>query len=108
VPRWQPHNVDGNPVDPVPFIISVLTAFLVTHAWGPIYLDALGISLVPALVLLTALWLVIAALAYRQLVWYNRPERRKEVPMEVRVRKFVYAFILGCLLLISLALPLRL
>jgi len=98
-------NADGTPVDPVPFIVAALTAFLVTHAWGPLYLQALGLALAPSLVVLTVVWLSIVALAYRQLIRENRPERRRQVPLELRVKKLAYAIVLGILLLLLLTLP---
>ena len=103
--RFQLRNAQGTAVDPVPFIVTSLVAFLVTHAWGPLYLGALGVPLVPSLLILTALWVVIVAIAFRQLVWRYRPEHRAHVPTELRFRKFIYAIIIGCLLLLLLWLP---
>ena len=47
-------NRDGSPVDPVPFLVLAAMAFAVAYSFGPIYFDALGVSLVPALALSTA------------------------------------------------------
>ena len=103
--RYEFRNADGTPVDPVPFFISILVAFLVTHAWGPVYLMSLGVGIRPAVVVLTALWIVIAAGAFRQLIWENRPERRKHISTESQAEKLGYAIVIGILLLFILSLP---
>lgn len=102
---YQFRNADGTPVDPVPFFVTVLTAFLVTHAWGPVYLISLGVALRPAVAILTAVWLGIVVLAFRQLIWRNRPERREIIPTEDRAQKIGYAIIIGVLLLFVLSVP---
>lgn len=101
----RPRNRDGTPVDPVPLLVVVLTAFLITHAWGPLYLGALGVPMIPAFTILTGLFLVIVAVAYHQLVWTAHPERQGEVPAERRFARLVYAIVIGIGLVVLLALP---
>lgn len=96
-------NEHGTPVDPVPFLVVVLTAFLITHAWGPLYLLALGVELLPAFVVLTALWLVIAGVAYDRLVRTVYPERPSVA--DGRLASLWYAVVSGFGITVLLALP---
>lgn len=98
-------NKAGDPVDPVPFFVAALTAFLVTHAWGPLYLGAFNVSLVPAYAILTVLYIGIVAALFYRLVWQYRPEARQEVPVEIRMRKLLYAIAIGIFIVLLLALP---
>lgn len=98
-------NKAGTPVDPVPFVVAALTAFLVTHAWGPIYLSVFGLSVGSSYLLVTGLYLGITTALYYQLVWQYRPETRREVPVERRLWKLVYGIVIGIVIVLLLALP---
>lgn len=104
----QFRNTDGTPVDPVPFFVSILLAFLVTHAWGPLYFLALGLTLTESFAVVTSLWFAVVVVAFRQLIWEYRPAQRKHVPVELRLKKLLYGLVGGVLLIFLLALPLYL
>ena len=99
-------NRDGSPVDPVPFLVLAAMAFAVTYSFGPIYFDALGVSLVPALALSTAAFLGATAVAFHRLVWAFDPVVREEVPASVRFRRLILAAVVAAPALVALALPL--
>jgi len=99
-------NRDGSPVDPVPFLVLAAMAFAVAYSFGPIYFDALGVDLVPALALSTAAFLGLTALAFHRLVWAFDPLAREEVPPGVRFRRLLLAAVVAALALVALALPL--
>jgi hypothetical protein len=99
-------NARGRPVDPVPFLVVVALAFLVSFSYGPIYLMELGLSLPSALAVSTGVFLSLSGLAYYRLVWDTRSELRGEVPAERRLRAIVYAALVVVSLLGLLALPL--
>ncbi len=101
----RPRNREGTPVDPVPFLVVVLTAFLITHAWGPLYLGALGFSTAGSLSLLTALLAVIVAVAYYRLVWLADPGKPRVASPDQRLSYLLYAIVIGFALLALLAVP---
>ncbi|WP_255191191.1 hypothetical protein [Natronobeatus ordinarius] len=102
--RFRPRNRDGTPIDPVPFLVVALTAFLITHAWGPLYLGVLGVSPLVSLVVLTALLAVVVAVAYHQLVWTVDPDR-PSVGVDQRLSYLLYAVAIGIALIVLLAIP---
>jgi len=99
-------NRDGTPIDPVPPAIVILICFLTIYAWGPLYLRTLGVSLAESVLLLTAVFLVVAVGTYYQMVWTANPTCRREIPPEKRVYLFRYAFLICLGLVVLLALPL--
>ena len=103
--RPRPRNRDGKPVDPVPFLVVVLTGFLVTYAWGPLYFAALGFTLVEALAVVTVLFLAIMAWAYHRLVRHADVASTRDVPTDHRLSWLLYAVAIGIALVVLLALP---
>ncbi len=101
----RPRNREGTPVDPVPFLVVSLTAFLITHAWGPLYLLALGFTTAESLVALTALLVVVVAVAYYRLVWLVDPEKPRVASADQRLSYLFYAIVIGFVLLALLAAP---
>ena len=101
----RPRKRDGTPIDPVPFLVVVLTTFLITHAWGPLYFLALGFSVAQSLAVVTVLFAVATVVAYRQLVWTAHPLRQAEVPAEQRIKRLVYAIPIGIGSVLLLSLP---
>lgn len=104
--RWpRPRTRDGEPTDPVPFLVVALTGFLVTYAWGPLYFAALGFTLLEALVVVTVLFLAITAGAYHRLVWHAGATNSREITVEGRLSWLLYAVAIGVALVVLLALP---
>ncbi|WP_435078503.1 hypothetical protein [Halococcus sp. AFM35] len=98
-------NRHGTPVDPVPFLVVSSLAFLVSLSYGPIYLLSLGLSLPAAVVVSGLLFVCATGAAYHRLVLTTRPELRGEIPPEKRLRRLVYAAVVGLALLVLLSLP---
>ncbi|ELZ12382.1 hypothetical protein C478_09911 [Natrinema thermotolerans DSM 11552] len=102
----QLRNRDGTPVDPVPFGVVVGLAFMALLSFGPLYGQALGLSLEAAIWLSTAVFVVTAAGAFYRQIWTARPELDYEVAAAVRARRVFYLIpILGALL-VALSVPL--
>lgn len=111
---WRPRlrNRHGTPIDPVPALVVVLTAFLVIYAWGPLYLLTLGFAPMQSVVPLTTLFLAVVAGTYYHLVYTATPEWRIESPSrqpvvapEDRLSWLPYAIATGIALVVLLALP---
>ncbi|MFB6153840.1 MAG: hypothetical protein ABEJ27_06265 [Halodesulfurarchaeum sp.] len=100
---WE--NRWGDRIDPVPFAVSLLLAFMIVFSFGPIYGMAYGFSLRQALVLSTGVMIAVGAGAYYRLVWTYRPEVREEVPPGARLQRLFYGIIAGVLLLGALTYP---
>jgi hypothetical protein len=112
-PRLLPETVKltnrhGMLVDPVPFLVVSSLAFLVSFSYGPIYLLALGLSLPVALAVSGVLFVCATGAAYHQMdqmVLTTRPALRGEIPPERRLRRLVYAVVVGLALVVLLSLP---
>lgn len=95
-------NRDGTPIDPVPFFVVALLAFTIAVAWGPVYLLELGVELRVAVGISFGLAGVSIAIAYHRMVWAANPTVREEVPARVRFRKFIYAILVGVVVVLVL------
>lgn len=105
--RWMRlQNKHGTPVDPVPFVVVVLLAALVSYSYGPIYLMELGLDLGDALLACGAVVTASVGVAHHRLVWTARPDHREEIPPGLRLRRLFYAMLIGVAVLALLALPL--
>jgi hypothetical protein len=98
-------NRDGDAVDPVPFLVVTLLAFLLIYAFGPLYLQAFGVTVDQGLAVCTAIFLPMAAAAYYQFIWTHSPERQGIVPAGVRFGRLWYAILILVALFVLLALP---
>jgi len=96
--RW------GTEVDPVPFLVVVLTAFATCYSFGPVYLLSFGLEQSVALVASTVVFLGSTTTAYHRLVWTYRPARREEVPVAARFRRLILStlVIVGVIALLCL------
>ena len=99
-------NRDGAAVDPVPCFVVVALAVLVTFSFGPIYLNALGLSFPVGIALSAAVFVVVSAGAYVRYIWQARPALRAEIPADQRLARLVYGALCLALLLVLLTLPL--
>lgn len=104
--RFRLRNHDGTPVDPVPFLVVSLLGIPITIGWGPVYLLELGVPLGPAVSISVLLAVAIAAAAYHRYVLNARPEVRREVPVAFRVRRLLYAIVVGVVLMLGLTMVL--
>lgn len=99
------HNRWGTPVDPVPFLVVVATAFATCYSFGTVYLLAFDLALPTALGATTVLFALAVAGAYHRLVWTYRPVSREEVPVGIRFQRIVLAAAIGVGLLALCSLP---
>ncbi|WP_380680217.1 hypothetical protein [Salinigranum sp. GCM10025319] len=99
-------NRDGTPVDPVPFLVVVALAFLLTFSIGPVYAAAVGLSLPVGIGLSAAVFVAVSAGAYVRFVRRATPELRAEVPPDRRLARLLYGALCLALLLLLLTLPL--
>ncbi|WP_137284142.1 hypothetical protein [Halorussus salinisoli] len=99
-------NRFGTPVDPVPFLVVAALGFLFSYTLGPSYLMAFGAELAGGLGYSTMAFLVVTGLAYYRLVWTARPDLRREVPAQLRLRRIVLGGVAVAGVFALLALPL--
>lgn len=99
-------NRNGTPVDPVPWFVTVALGFMVLFSFGPIYLREYGLSLRPALVVLSGTFVVLVGVTYWRYIYTARPEIRAEVPVEDRLERLFYAILVGILLVALASIPL--
>lgn len=99
-------NREGDPVDPVPFLVVVGFAFLIVYSAGPLYLmELFGVDVPTALAGSTVVFLVTTAAAYVRFVRQDRADLRGETPVDWRYRRLWYGGIAFALLLVLLMLP---
>ena len=99
-------NRHGSHVDPVPFVVVVGLSFMVLLSFGPLYGQAMGLSLEAALALSTALFAVSAVTAFYRQVWTARPDLANEVSAAVRAQRLFYLIPILAALIVALAVPL--
>lgn len=106
-PAMHLRNRRGDPIDPVPFFVSVSVAFLFCYSFVPATLLEIGLSVLPSLVATTTGFCFVSAVSYQRLVWTANPEIRAELPVGTRLRGILYAVfasmaVLGLLVLVAL------
>ena len=99
-------NRHGEAVDAVPFLVVAGLGLLLCVSFGPLYVEALGLSWGVAVSVSGAASAAVAAGAYYRLVWTGTPLRTAEIPPGLRLRRLLYAGIALGLLLSLLSLPL--
>ena len=98
-------NRDGTAVDAVPFAVVAAMVVLVCFSFGPVYCLALGLE-GPAVFALPVLACAVGVgVAYHRLVYTAHPELRGEIPPERRLRRLLYAALVGTVVLAALSLP---
>ncbi|MFC5971708.1 hypothetical protein ACFPYI_10225 [Halomarina salina] len=100
----QVQNRWGRSVDPVPFLVTAGVAGLVSYSFVPPYCLSFGLDLELGLALATLLFVGGSALTYHRLVWAARPDLRREIPPDQRLRSLVYGVlvVVGLFALVSL------
>ncbi|QUO48058.1 hypothetical protein [Halorubrum ruber] len=102
----RPRNRRGDPIDPIPFLVTTGLAFTVVFSFGPIYGLAYGLSLRSALALSGAAFAGATALAYRQLVRSAPALDAGPLPPGPRVERLFYGAVGLGVVLVALTLPL--
>lgn len=105
--RIELTNESGDPVDPVPVLVVLLTAFLFAFSYGPLYFRALGAGAAASFALSAGAFLLATAAAYRRYVRRGLTDDvRATVPAGRRMERLLYAMLAGAVLTCALALPL--
>lgn len=105
VPR-RPRNRRDEPIDPVPFLVSVGLAFMLVFSIGPLYGLAYGLSVPTSLVWSAAGFLATAAAAYVHLVRRAPPLDAGPLPAGPRFERLLYAAVGLGVVLVGLTIPL--
>lgn len=101
-----PRNRRGEPVDPVPFLVSVGLAFAAAVSFGPLYGLAYGLSLPAALAASGGAFLLAAGVAYVQFVRHAPAVDAGSLPPGPRFERLLYAALALGVLIVALTLPL--
>lgn len=99
-------NKHGTAVDPVPFLVVSLLGLTAVFSYGPLYLTELGLALESALLVCTGIATTVTGVAYHRYVWTSRPDLRREVPAEIRLKRLIYGIVIGIAVIVLLSLPL--
>ncbi len=95
---------DGEPVDPVPFLVVAATGLLMAVSFMPVYVLALGGSQAVGVGAALLAAGAFTALAYRWMVTGRSEQARREVPPAERLRTIVYGVLVVVALLAGLSL----
>lgn len=98
-------NRQGNPVDPVPFLVVVGLTFMLLLSFGPLYGQALGAPLDVAIAVSFALFLLISVGSYYWQVWTACPEAAGAIPAAVRAERLFYLMLVLAAIIVGLAVP---
>ncbi|WP_418285445.1 hypothetical protein [Halorubrum sp. DTA46] len=100
------HNRHGNRIDPVPFLVSVGLAFMLTMSFGPIYGLSYGLALSTSLALSAVAFCGLVAVAYAQFVRSAPPLDAGPLPPGPRFERLLYAALGIGVALVGLTVPL--
>ncbi len=100
------HNRHGDPIDPVPFVVTVGICFMLVLSIGPLYGLSYGLTLSRSLAVSTLVFAGTAVIAYRQLVRRAPPLDAGPLPPGPRMERLLYAAAGFGVVLVALTLPL--
>lgn len=100
-------NRDGDPVDPVPFLVSVGMTVMLLFSVGPLYGQAYGLPVWACLTIATASTVAVSAVAYHRLVW-TAPPPWVTISPQLRFQRLIYIGVAFGLFLLALTVPLAL
>jgi hypothetical protein len=100
-------NRDGDPVDPVPFLVCTGMAVMLLFSVGPLYGLAYGLPVWAGLTVATAGTVAVSAVAYHRLVW-TAPPPSVQIAPELRFQRLIYIGVAFAVLLIAVSVPLAL
>lgn len=98
-------NRNGDPVDPVPFLVSAGLTVMLTVSVGPLYGLAYGVAVKWSLAVSGLAAIGVSAVAYHRLIWTATP-KSVTVPPALRFERLIYIAIALALVLAALSLPL--
>lgn len=100
-------NRNGDPVDPVPFLVCTAMAVMLLFSVGPLYGLAYGLPVWAGLTVATAGTAAVSAVAYHRLVW-TAPPPWVQISPELRFQRLVYIGVAFAVLLLAASVPLAL
>lgn len=99
---------DGEPVDPVPFLVVAAIGLLVSVSFLPPVVIELGGSPIHGVGVALLAASVFTVAAYRRMVSKGRASLREEIPPESRLRTIVYGVLVAAAAMFGLSLLLYL
>ncbi|KOX97590.1 MULTISPECIES: hypothetical protein [Halorubrum] len=102
----RPRNRRGEPIDPVPFLVTTGLAFTLVFSFGPLYGLAYGLSLPLALAASAVGFAAVALVAHRRLVRSAPPVDAGPLPSGQRFERLLYAGVGLGVAFLALTLPL--
>lgn len=106
VDRVRPRNRNGDPIDPVPFVVSVGLSFMLSFTFGPIYALSYGLSLTWGLAASAVAFALLIGVSYLQLVRSAPALDAGPLPPGPRFERLLYAAVGLGVLLVGLTVPL--
>ncbi|KAA9399502.1 hypothetical protein Har1130_00150 [Haloarcula sp. CBA1130] len=100
-------NRDGDPVDPVPFLVCTAMAVMLLFSLGPLYGLAYGLPVWAGLAVATVGTIAVAAVSYHRLIWMAPPPSVHIAP-ELRFQRLIYIGVGFAVLLVAVSAPLAL
>ncbi|WP_418281863.1 hypothetical protein [Halorubrum sp. DTA98] len=104
--RNGPRNRRGDPIDPVPFLVSLGLVFMLVFSFGPIYGFSYGLSLAWSLAASTVAFCLLGAVAYAQFVRSAPSVDAGPLPPGPRFERLLYAALAFGIVLGALTVPL--
>jgi hypothetical protein len=102
----RPRNHRGEPIDPIPFLVTTGLGFTLIFSFGPLYGLAYGLSLPLALAASALGFAAVALVAHRQLVRSAPPVNAGPLPSGPRFERLLYAGLGLGVAFVALTLPL--
>lgn len=97
-------NRDGQPVDPVPWLVIAGSGTLVSFSFFPGYCIAFGLPTWAGVAIAGGVSLLITGISFHQYLWTVDPAVRREIPPEIRLRTLTWAVLVGVGVLVALSL----
>ena len=99
-------NRDGVAVDPVPFVVVFGLTALLLLSFGPLYGQALGVSLSTALAGSIGVTAIAAGVAYYRHIWTARPAADRALSVRLRAERLFELMVVLAAVFVALAIPL--
>lgn len=98
-------NRHGDPVDPVPFLVTSGLAVTFLFSTGPLFGLSYGLTVAESLGIAAVVSAVLVAASYYRLIW-NAVPRSVTVPASLRFERLLYLGVVLGLVLLVLSVPL--
>ncbi|MFB6268702.1 MAG: hypothetical protein ABEH83_02075 [Halobacterium sp.] len=98
-------NRDGDPVDPIPFLVCACLAVMLSFSLGPLYGAAYGLSVRVSLAVAACCSFGAVAAGFYRLVWTATP-RAVTTPAQPRFQRLLYLAVAFGAVVVGLSVPL--